>query len=138
MCDVMVRMWAEGFGAMTFLAISSMGVGALSLGMWLIQKCPSLKTPAGSGKFVIPGAAMVGVQAVLMGLALSFFDDATGINVAYSSRGLWAVVLVAWIGPMLGNHERHTSGKAFGWRIVGTVLLTVAIVLAVIARVNGA
>ncbi|MCB1232574.1 MAG: DMT family transporter [Verrucomicrobiae bacterium] len=133
-CDVLVRMWSEQFGAMTFLALSSIGVGVVSGIIWLIQGRPSLKLPPGSQRFALGGALLVGVQAVMMGLALSYFDDATGINVAYASRGLWAIVLVAAIGPMLGNHERHHSGRAFGWRIAGTVLLTIAIVLAVVSR----
>ena len=133
-CDVLVRMWSAEFGALTFLALSSMGVGFVSTVIWLIQGRPSLKLPARSPKFVFTGAVLVGVQAVMMGLALSYFDDATGINVAYASRGLWAIVLIALVGPRFGNHERHHSGRAFGWRIAGTVLLTVAIVLAVLAR----
>lgn len=135
-CDVWVTMWSQGFGAMTFLAISSMGVGVISLGMWLAQGRPSLKMAPGTvaGPYVIWGGAVLGIQAVAMGLALSYFDDATGINVAYASRGLWAILIVAWVGPFFGNHERHSSGRAFGWRVAGTMLLTAAVVLAVLAR----
>ncbi len=133
-CDVLVRMWSESFGAMTFLALSSMGVALISGIIWLIQGRPSLKLPIGSSKFALNGAVLVGLQAIMMGLALSYFDDATGINVAYASRGLWAIVLVGLVGPRFGNHERHHSGRAFGWRVAGTLLLTVAIVLAVLAR----
>ncbi len=133
-CDVLVRMWAAGFGAMTFLALSSIGVGLVSGLLWLIQGRPTLRLPVGARSATLFGGTIVGVQAVLMGLALSYHDDATGINVAYASRGFWAILLVGWIGPRFGNHERHASGRAFGWRIAGTVLLTVAIVLAVVAR----
>ena len=135
-CDVWVSMWSQPFAAMTFLAISSMGVGVISLVLWLLQGCPSLKMAPGTpaGPFVVWGAAVLGIQAVAMGLALSYFDDATGINVAYASRGLWAILIVALVGPFFGNHERHASGRAFRWRVAGTVLLTVAVVLAVVAR----
>ncbi|MCB1063334.1 MAG: hypothetical protein KDN20_10490 [Verrucomicrobiae bacterium] len=133
-CDVMVRMWAAEFGAMTFLALSSIGVALISATLWLIQGRPSLILPIGARSATLAGASIVGVQAVLMGLALSYHDDATGINVAYASRGFWAILFVGWIGPKFGNHERHASGRAFGWRIAGTVLLTAAIVLAVVAR----
>lgn len=136
-CDVFVRLWSENFGAMTFLAISSIGVAVASLGMWFLQGRPSLHLPKGTSRFAFGGAFLVGIQATLMGFALSFFDDATGINVAYASRGLWAIVLVAGIGPQLGNHERHASGAAFGWRVAGTILLTISIVLAVLARSSG-
>ena len=135
-CDVLVRLWSEEFGAMTFLALSSMGVSACSAVMWTLQGRPTLRLSPGTRRFVFVGGLLVGVQAVLMGLALSFHDDATGINVAYASRGLWAIVLVAAIGPRLGNHERHASGRTFGWRVAGTLLLTIAIVMAVLVRAS--
>lgn len=133
-CDVWVRMWSEAFGVMTFLAISSMGVGVISAAMWLLQGRPSLRMTGGSGRFILWASGLISMQAVVMGLALSYIDDATGINVAYASRGLWAILLVGAVGPWFGNHERHTSGRAFGWRIAGTVLLTIAVILAVVAR----
>ncbi|MCB1092179.1 MAG: DMT family transporter [Verrucomicrobiae bacterium] len=136
-CDVFVRMWSHTFGAMTFLALSSLGIGAISAIVWLIQGCPSMRMVPGAGRFIIFASILVGLQAVAVGLALSYFNDATGINVAYASRGLWAILLVSLVGPMLGNHERHASGRAFAWRIAGTTLLTAAVVLAVMARREG-
>lgn len=133
-CDVLVRMWSAEFGAMTFLALSSIGVGAISAVVWLAQGRPSLRLPVGGRKFALYGALLVGVQAVMMGLALSYYDDATGINVAYASRGLWVIVLIGMVGPRFGNHERHSSGRSFAWRVAGTALLTAAIVLAVMTR----
>ncbi len=133
-CDVLVGMWSSGFGAMTFLALSSIGVGVISGLVWLAQGRPSLRLSVQGRRFALYGALLVGVQAVMMGLALSYFNDATGINVAYASRGLWAIVLIGAVGPRFGNHERHGSGKSFAWRVAGTLLLTAAIVLAVVAR----
>lgn len=136
-CDVWVRMWSREFGAMTFLAISSMGIGVLSLGLWIAQGRPSLRMPGGAARFILWASLLVGLQAVAMGLALSAIDDATGLNVAYASRGLWAILLVGLVGPRFGNHERHASGRAFGWRVAGTALLTAAVVLAVVAGRRG-
>lgn len=132
-CDVWVRMWSQAFGAMTFLAVSSMGIGVVSFALWLAQGRPSLRMSGGSSRFILWASLLIGIQAVAMGVALSLIDDATGINVAYASRGLWAILLVGLIGPRFGNHERHTSGKAFRWRVAGTILLTTAVILAVVA-----
>ena len=137
-CDVFVRMWSQTFGAMTFLAISSVLVGVFSIPVWLFQnrkrRLP-LIPPRPAGRFVLAGAGLIGFQAIFLGLALSFIDDATGINVVYASRGLWAIVLIGWAGHHFGNHERHRAGVAFWWRVVGTALLTTGIVIAVISKI---
>jgi len=136
-CDVFVRMWAETFGALTFLAISSVLVSVFSIPVWRFQnrnrKLP-LIPPRPAAPFVLAGAGLIAFQAIFLGLALSFIDDATGINVVYASRGLWAIVLIGWAGHHFGNHERHRPGGAFWWRVVGTLLLTTGIVIAVISR----
>lgn len=137
LCDVFVRMWAEPFGAMTFLAISSVGVGVISIPVWLFQNRKSKHSliPAQPArKFILWGAGLIGFQAVFLGLVISYVDDATGINVVYASRGLWTIALVGLVGHHLGNHERHTAGAAFWWRAIGTLLLTIGIVIAVFAR----
>ncbi|HQZ29126.1 MAG TPA: hypothetical protein PK648_13330, partial [Verrucomicrobiales bacterium] len=62
------------------------------------------------------------------------YQDATRINVLYASRGLWVIVLLVVFGPILGNSEHRDSGRGFLWRVAGTVILTVAIVIAVADR----
>ncbi len=133
-CDVLVQSWSESFGAMTFLALSSIGVGACSVLMWLFQGRPKLTPNQPGAGYLIWGASLVGIQAVALGLSLSFMNDATGINVAYATRGLWALALIGVIGHWFGNHERHSAGVTFRWRVAGACLITTALVLAIVTR----
>tara|TARA_B100000925_G_scaffold199888_1_gene151477 strand:- start:23685 stop:24596 length:912 start_codon:yes stop_codon:yes gene_type:complete len=135
-CDVLVNWWAEDFGAMTFLAIGSLMVAALSFVMWLLQGQPSMRLEPRLTKWAFGGAILIGLQAIAIGTALGFFDDATGVNVVYASRGLWVIILVVVFGAKLGNSEHQEQGGAFRWRVIGTVILTAAIVIAVIDRAN--
>lgn len=132
--DVLVSWWAESFGAVTFLAMGSLTVALLSGAMWLFQGLPSLRLSGARAKWAWWGAFFIGLQAMIIGLALSFFEDATGINVVYASRGLWVIALVVLFGSVLGNSEHRENGKAFLWRIAGTLLLSAAIVIAVVDR----
>ncbi|MEM6279845.1 MAG: hypothetical protein AAF733_10225, partial [Verrucomicrobiota bacterium] len=132
-----VAWWSPSFGAPTFLAVGSLVVGILSGIMWICQRPMSLRLPIAAGKWAWSGALCVGVQAIFMGVALSFFNDATGINVVYASRGLWVIAFVVLLGQALGNREHRETGRAFLWRVVGTVMLTGAIVIAVIDRAQG-
>ncbi|MDA7920278.1 DMT family transporter [Verrucomicrobiales bacterium] len=135
-CDVLVSWWAADFGALTFITIGSVSVSLFSLLLWILQKRPSMKLKPKQKKWAWWAGSLVALQAIGMGVALSFFDDATGINVVYASRGLWAIVLVLLLGTALGNREHKDSGKAFWWRIIGTVILTAAIIIAVVERSN--
>jgi len=132
--DVLVAGWAEGFGAMPFLAVGSGTVALWTIVMWLCQGRPAF-FPRGLGaKWAWAGAGFIALQAMILGIALALFDDATGINVVYTSRGLWAIALVVVFGRFLGNSEHRDTGRAFLWRVAGTLLLTVAIVIAVVDR----
>lgn len=133
-CDVIVAWWSIGFGAPTFLAVGSITVAVFSAVLWLFQKRPNLRLTGSQKRWTWWAALLIGLQAVGMGVALSYFDDATGVNVVYASRGLWTIVLVVVFGAALGNSEVHDTGKAFLWRVVGTVVLTAAIFIAVIHR----
>jgi len=52
----------------------------------------------------------------------------------YATRGLWSLFIVAWLGPLIGNHERHQSGKGYALRLVGALLLLTAVVFAILGR----
>ena len=136
--DVLVNWWAGGFGAMSFLALSCLGVSLASVIMWFCQGRPSTKILPSGKSWAWWGAVLLAVQAMAIGLALSFFDDATGINVVYASRGLWVIVMVVLLGSLLGIREHKQMGRGFLWRVVGTLLLTIAIVIAVVDRANAA
>lgn len=132
--DVLVSAWSEGFGAMPFLAVGSATVALWSVAVWLGQKRPALLPRGPGAKWAWAGAGLIALQAMVLGIALALFDDATGINVVYASRGLWVIVLVVVFGGFLGNSEHRDKGRGFLWRVAGTVLLTVAIVIAVVDR----
>ncbi|MEM9017702.1 MAG: DMT family transporter [Verrucomicrobiota bacterium] len=135
-CDVLVSWWSPGFGAPTFLALGSFAVGLISLVVWGLQKRPSLRLPEEGRSWAWWGAVSIGLQAIAMGVGLSFYDDPTGINVMYASRGLWVIVLVVVLGSALGNSEHLEKGRAFLWRVAGTLMLTAAIIIAVVDRAN--
>lgn len=133
-CDVLLARWAPEFGRFTFLTVCSVTVGFLSLILWLSQGRKKPFPARGPRAWIVASGLIVASQAIMLGIALGFFNDATGINIVYSSRGFWAVVLVFWFGTLLGNNERHHAGRVFGFRFLGTVLITAAIVIAVMER----
>jgi hypothetical protein len=49
-------------------------------------------------------------------------------NVAYSSRGLWSIVLVWLASRWLGGRER-VEGRLLAWRLAGAALMISAVTL---------
>lgn len=132
-CDTMVAKWARDFGVFGFNAIMFLIAAIYSFGLIPFFKAPLKSMGKPATKAICLGALWTTVQAILMGISIGFFNNPTGVNVIYSSRGLWALLIVWFLGHHFTNTERTSSGSAFVWRITGTVLMTVAIILAIYA-----
>lgn len=134
--DVFLQKWAPAFGPKTFLAILAGTTGLLSLvAMTLLPNRPPIPWNRAT-QWSVAGSTLIAMQSMILGLSLAFFHDAIGVNVVYATRGMWSLVVVALLGPLLGNRERHESGKAYGIRILAAALLMAGVICAVIARLK--
>lgn len=132
--DVILQRWAPDFGGRAFLAVMSATTGGLSaLAMAVGLKRPPMPWSRAMA-WSVGGSALVAGQSVLMGWALAFFEDAIGVNVVYATRGMWSLLIVAFFGPLIGNRERHESGRAYGARVIAGSLLMAGVVCAVLAK----
>lgn len=134
LADVVMQKYAPTFGGRMFLAVMSSTNGLLSAAVMLIgynrPPMPWNRATAWS----VGGSILVASQSFLMGLALAFHSDAIGANVVYATRGLWSLMVVALLGPLIGNRERHESGRVYGVRIIAALLLLVGVAVAVLGR----
>jgi len=134
--DVFLQKWAPTFGPKTFLALMSGTTGVLSLlSMTLLPKRPPIPWNRAT-QWSLGGSTLIAAQSMTLGLSLAYFNDAVGVNVVYATRGMWSLAVVAVLGPLLGNRERHESGKAYGIRVVAALLLMAGVICAVISRMH--
>lgn len=134
--DVFLQRHAPEVGPKTFLALMSGTTGVLSvLAVTLLPKPPPIPWNRAT-RWSIAGSSLVAVQSLLIGISLAFFNDAVGVNVVYATRGMWSLAVVALLGPMLGNQERHESGRVYGIRVMAGVLLMTGVICAVWARLK--
>lgn len=134
--DVFLQKWAPTFGPKTFLALMSGTTGVLSLlSMTLLPKRPPIPWNRAT-QWSLGGSTLIAAQSMTLGLSLAYFNDAVGVNVVYATRGMWSLAVVAVLGPLLGNRERHESGKAYGIRIVAALLMMTGVICAVISRMH--
>ncbi|HTH48231.1 MAG TPA: DMT family transporter [Candidatus Limnocylindria bacterium] len=134
LCDLLLQRWATDFGLWQFLPLMFAAVTAQSLLLlpWVGQT--GFRAPFPAWKWLLAGAAMTAGQSMLISGSIGWSHDATGVNVVYTLRGLWALALVWLIGSGMGNTERAEAAKGvFGRRLAGTVLIIGAVVLAVVS-----
>lgn len=131
--DVLVQQWAPRFGIGGFLPLMFVVVAVLSV---------AVAAPRGGwGIFVVRreaaavlviGGVVLGIQALGMAVALANSGNATAVNIVYSSRAIWSVVLAWLLGRYFDVHGRSVSGAVMRGRLAGSILLFVAVVLVLI------
>lgn len=131
--DVLVQRWAPAWGPGRFLPTVFWIVGLLSLAMvpWVQWHHFRNRSVV---RLLVPAAVLMALQALCITLAVAAFGDAARINIVYSLRGLWGVGL-AWAAALIwGGAEADLDKSAMMTRAFGALLLTIAVVLAIIAQ----
>jgi drug/metabolite transporter (DMT)-like permease len=129
LADVLLQKWAVSFGPWAFVALFAASIPLFTLASLPFETAPVFRFPPRSRPWLLGGSAIYAAQGLLMAIALGFFGDVTRVNIIYSSRGLWAIGLAFLAAPWLGVSDDTTTG-ALPWRLVGTRLITAAVVIA--------
>ncbi len=127
--DVMVQHWAPLWGPGYFIPMMFGTVALLSFSLIPVFSQPLRQIPWAGWKWLLAGAVMLSGQALLMACAISIYGHATAINIVYSSRGVWTIVLVWIVGHWFRTEERHLGRGILTRRLIGAALLVLAIAL---------
>ena len=76
------------------------------------------------------GGGILALQGILVAISVVSFDNATGVNIVYSARGLWSVVLVWWLGHRFLFRENERGRNTFMYRLIGAGIMMIAVLLA--------
>lgn len=127
--DVLVQHWAADLGVSAFIMVMFGAVGVASIFLFIpghgrrIADVPSAAVSSLSG-----GSAILGIQALAMALALGLHGSATAVNVVYSSRAVWSVVLAWVLARRLGSPESRDTPAVMMRRLAGAILVFSAVV----------
>lgn len=134
--DVAVQTKAPKAGFTLFVPIMFGVVMALSLPPMLarVRSGGSFRGGGGRGAWLWGGAgiALLVLQSAAVAAAIGIFGDAAGVNVVYSSRGLWSLLLVAAFAHRLGANEASLDRLTFASRVLGCILVTAAVVIVLV------
>jgi drug/metabolite transporter (DMT)-like permease len=129
--DLLIQRWAPAWGAGYFLPIAFACAALSSLAFVPLADRPSELKRLGVLQPLAWGSLLMAVQAIGMTLTLGLFGDATRVNIVYSLRGLWGVVLT-WV------FARHVSAAGLGpghrtmvMRLIGAALIGLSVVISV-------
>jgi drug/metabolite transporter (DMT)-like permease len=131
--DSLVQKWGRSMGPQFFIGAMFSCVALMSFGLIPFFRGSLRSINRWAWPWLLAGTFLMALQALLLGLALSNFGAATEMNILYSSRGIWSIILVITVGPYFANLEREAGIRVMILRLVGAVLLTAAIGLVLLA-----
>jgi len=130
--DVLMQKWAPSWGLGSYFPPMFLFVGLLSCAFVPFFHAPLRALDAAAWRWVAPGAFLMAVNNAGVILALVIVGSATVVNIVYSVRGLFSVLLVWSIGHWFANEEQHLARGVLGLRLLGAALMVAAIVLVLV------
>jgi drug/metabolite transporter (DMT)-like permease len=126
--DVMQQLWVVpevGYGR--FGPVMFLTVATLSLGLVPFFEGSLTAMPRRTVSWAVPGSAVLALQAMGIAYCIGVFHEVTVTNVLYNTRGLWSVALVWVVGHWFANTEREVGAAIMSRRLIGALLLLVAV-----------
>lgn len=130
--DILVQQMAARTGITLFLPVMFGTVTLISLPLLVPHLPRAGEARAGAWRWGSAGIILLAVQATGIVGTIGWSGDATGVNVVYSSRGLWSLVLVAFVAHRLGVAEGTRDPRTLLARLAGGVLILIAVLLVVL------
>ncbi len=128
--DVLVQLYGQQIRYERLIALMFGLLGFMSVTLIPMFKSPLSDITLSSWKWLIGGSVLYSAQTIGMAYVLAEYGEATIVNIIYSSRGIFSVVLVWLIGHWFANQEKSQGAGVMMRRILGAILMTVAIILA--------
>ena len=130
--DIIIAGWGKSFGFQRFVVIQQVFTFGFSLCLIPFFTAPLRSLSRSCWGWLLGGSALIVLQFFILNWTISNFGNPTAINIFYSSRGLWTLLLVWTVGPLFGNRERNLGGSVFMGRTLGAILLLGSVLIVVL------
>ena len=127
MLDVLVQRWSPLWGLGRFLPLVAALSGVFSLAFIPMFRAPLSAIPRATWRWLLGGTITIGLQSMVFVTTVAHWGHAAAINVVYSSRGLWSVVLVWLFGHWVQSREQQLGRDVLVGRLAGALLMMLAI-----------
>jgi drug/metabolite transporter (DMT)-like permease len=129
--DLLIQRWAPVWGAGYFLPIAFGFAAVMSLAFVRLADRPSDLRQKGVVRLLAVAGVLMAIQAIGMTVTLGLYGDATRVNIVYSLRGLWGVLLTWIVARHLTETDATPSNRTMTMRLIGAVLIGVSVVISV-------
>lgn len=129
LCDVYIEAKASNFGPSVFLTSILVLNGLFSFGLIPFFKAPLKAITPRAWIWLIGGGILMAFEAALLYFAIAFGGRASVVNILYSTRGIFGLILVSLVSLWLPDFESYKSPKIRRARYIGGALLTVGIMI---------
>jgi drug/metabolite transporter (DMT)-like permease len=128
--DTMVGYYASDFGVPMYLFLMVLVNGLLSFCLIPFFREPIRQMPKSAWPWILAASFVMGGQALLLAYTLGSFQHVAALNVIYTTRGLWSVLL----GALALRFLKQSTGPAaprriFILRMSGALLMCLAIAI---------
>ena len=130
--DVCIQFFSSHWGAGRLVPVSYWFVGLFSLGLLPLIDKPGKLFVSLPWKTVLIAGFLIAAQSGFLVYGLAMFNDAARINVVYSLRGLWGVLLAWSLAGWFGGNEAKLPKQIMIARLCGASLLVVAVVVTIL------
>jgi drug/metabolite transporter (DMT)-like permease len=129
--DLLIQRWAPAWGAGYFLPCAFAAAALFSCAFLPLADRPADLRAQGALPPLLWGAVLMAVQAIGMTVTLGLFGDATRVNIVYSLRGLWGVLLTWLLARHITTPGLIPSQRTMVMRLIGAVLIGFSVILSV-------
>lgn len=119
--------WAKS----QFLPLMFWSVGLYSLVFLKAFQKEKWAVPAIRASLLL-GGMLIALQAMCILFTISTFGDAPRVNVVYSMRGIWGVLLAWATAKIWGGSEADLKASTMSLRLLGAALITASVVIAIL------
>lgn len=130
--DLLIQRWAPGWGAGYFLPIVFACAAVCSLAFVPLADRPADISRLGAFQPLAVGGLLMALQAIGMTLTLGLYGDVTRVNIVYSLRGLWGVLLTWILVRHITTSSSRPSHRTMVMRLIGAVLIGISVIIAVV------
>lgn len=127
--DTMVGFYAGSFGLPLFLFIAILVNALLSFVLIPFFNGPLRAIPSQAWPWVLAASGLMALQALLLNYTLGRYQHVAEVNVLYSTRGLWSVLIGAAAIRILRQKKVEGHNRMYSFRLSGALLMCAAIAI---------
>jgi drug/metabolite transporter (DMT)-like permease len=127
--DTMVGYYAGDFGVPMFLFLTVLTNALLSTLLVPFFEKPLTQIPVAAWPWIGIGCLFMAGQALLLNYTLGRYQHVAAVNVIYSTRGLWSVLLGALALRLFYKSAPSAPSRIFFLRLAGALLMCVSIAI---------